>query len=282
MRRRLVVPVVILLVVVAPALMLFVPVETWEAHMMKKTTPPQEVAMVQTWIQWLREGNYSQIEQGIDPDLRTDDLKDKLDTMARLIPAEQPKSVKPIGYYVTYHSDSRTITTTLEYQFADYWLVATMVQEEQSDTTTVSGFHVWRIPESVEAHNKFRLLGKGPADYALLLLSLAALMVSAYGVIVSLRSSMGKRKWLWALVCLIGVGRLAINWTTGAVSFTLLWFGFPPSGAEMNPLYSPWVVYSSLPVGAVLFLVLKDRLTRVTPTPEPQQVSPSNYATPAS
>jgi len=180
---------------------------------------------------------------------------------------------------VVHHPDSsRTITTTLEYEFADHWLLATMVKQEHSDVTIVSGFHVNPTSESVEVHNRFTLLGKESVNYVVLLLSLAALAVSAYGVIASLRSSMGKKKWLWAAVCLIGVGRLAINWTTGAVGFTPLWIGFPPSGAVMVPLYSPWVVYSSLPVGAVVFLMLRDRLTHVRPTPESQRASTPNFA----
>jgi hypothetical protein len=278
MRRGFIVPVVIILIFAAPALIVYAPVENLEASMMKKITPPQDEAMVQRWIQWLRESNFGQIELGLDPSLRTDDLRDKLETMARLIPAEQPKSVKTIGYLVVHHPDSsRTITTTLEYEFGDQWLLATIVKQEESDTTTVRGFNVSPISESVETHNKFTLFGKEPVNYVVLLLSLAALAVSAYGVIASLRMSMGKRKWLWAAVCLIGVGRLAINWTTGAVRFTPLWIGFPPSGAVMAPLYSPWVVYSSLPVGAVVFLMLRGRLTRVRPTPDSQQASSPNF-----
>jgi hypothetical protein len=247
MHRRVLVPVVLILICAAPALIVYAPVENIEGSMMKRITPPQDEAMVQRWIQWLRESNLDQIAQGLDPSLRREDLTSKLDTMARLIPAEQPKSVKTIGYFVVHHPDSsRTITTTLEYEFADHWLLATMVKQEQADTTTVSGFRVYPISESVETHNKFTLLGKKLVNYVVLFLSLAALAISAYGVISSLRTSMGKKKWLWAAACLIGAGRLAINWTTGAVGFTPLWIGFPPSGAVMVPLYSPWVVYSSL------------------------------------
>jgi hypothetical protein len=116
--------------------------------------------------------------------------------------------------------------------------------------------------ESVESHNRFTLLGKEPVHYFVLLLSLASLAVTAYGVVASLRTPIGKKNWLWAAVCFVGIGRLAINWTTGAVGFTPLWIGFPPFGAAMIPLYSPWMVYTSLPARAVVFLVPRDWLTR--------------------
>jgi hypothetical protein len=263
-----VVPVVVILVFALPALIVLAPVEKLEATMMEKITPPQDQAMVQKWMLLLRKGNFGEIEQGLDASLRTGDLREKLDAMARSIPAEEPRSVKPIGYLVVHHPDSsRTIKTTLEYEFKDRWLLATMIEQEQSGTATVTGFHVYPIPESVERHNRFTLVGKEPVNYVVLLLSLAALAVSAYGVIASLRTSMGKKKWLWAAVCLVGVGRLAVNWTTGAVGFTPLWIGFPPCGATMVPLYSPWVVFSSLPVGAVVFLTLGDRLARTRSAP---------------
>jgi hypothetical protein len=228
---------------------------------------------VQRWVEWLREGNFDQIERGIDSSLRTDDLREKLNTMARFIPAQRPRSVKPIGYLVVHHRDSSsTITATLEYEFPDHWLLATLVRQDQSGTSTVTGFHVYPIPESVESHNRFTLSGKEQVHYVVLLLAFASLGVSIFGVIACLRTPMGKRRWLWALVCLVGVGRLAINWTTGAVGFTLAWIGFPPSGAAMVPLYSPWIVYTSLPVGAVVVLILRDRLIRIPRVPDSQQV----------
>jgi hypothetical protein len=239
--------------------------------LMKKITPPGDEAMVQTWIQWTREGKFDQVETGLDPSLRTDDLRDKLQEMARMIPDEQPTSVKPIGYAVVHHPDSsQTITITLEYEFSKQWLLATLVKQEQSGVSSVMGFHINPIPESVESHNRLTLGGKEPVHYVMLLLALAALALAIYGVVVCLRTPTGKVKWLWAAVCLIGVGRLAINWTTGAVGFTAAWIGFPPSGAAMVSLYSPWMVYVSLPIGAAIVLMFRDRLLR-SPSSAPLQ-----------
>ena len=99
----------------------------------------------------------------------------------------------------------------------------------------------------------------------MLLLAVAALIVSIYGFISCLRSQMGKKKWLWAVICLLGIGKLAVNWTTGAIGFTPIWVGMPPAGAVMVPLYSPWVVYASFPLGAVMFLIWRARLSRTMP-----------------
>jgi hypothetical protein len=236
-------------------------IERLEAVLMKKIAPAEDEAMVQTWVQWTRQDYFDQIKTGLDPSLRTDDLRDKLEEMARVIPNEQPISVKPIGYAVVHHPDSsQTITITLEYEFQDQWLLATLVKQEHSGMSSVVGFHINPIPESVESHNRLTLRGKEPVQYFMLLLALAALATALYGVVVCLRAPAGKKKWLWAALCLIGVGRLAVNWTTGVVGFTAVWIGFPPSGASMVPLYSPWMVYTSLPVGGAIVLIFSERL----------------------
>ena len=164
MSRRSVALLISLLLLSGPILIVFLtqsPGERLEGKLMRKWTPPDDVAMVQKWVEWLRDGNFDQIEQGIDPSLRTDDLRDKLNTMAGFVPAQQPRSVKPIGYLVVNHRDSsRTVTATLEYEFPDHWLLATLVRQEQSGTSTVTGFHVNPIPESVERHNRFTFSGR--------------------------------------------------------------------------------------------------------------------------
>jgi hypothetical protein len=234
-------------------------IEPIEAYMMNKTTPAKDEAMVQRWIQCLREGRFGEIERGLDPNLRSDDLQEKLTSMARLLPTQEPTSAKVIGYRVLHDADSSsTITTILEYEFPHEWLLATLVKQDHAGTITVIGFYVVPIPDSLENQNRFTLIGKDPVRYVVLFLALAALAVSTYAFIACLRTKMGKGKWLWAILCFVGIGRLAVNWTTGATGFTAICIGVPPVGAAMVPLYSPWMVYTSLPVGAVLFLIFRE------------------------
>jgi hypothetical protein len=234
-------------------------IEPVEAYMINKATPPEDEAMVKNWVQRLREGKFGEIERDLDPSLQSDDLPEKLTSMARLLPAQQPTSAKVIGYGVVDDADSSsTITTTLEYEFPHEWLLATLVKQDHAGTIMVTGFDIDPIPDSVENHNRFTLIGKDSEQYVVLFLALAALGISLYAFIACLRTKMGKWKWLWAILCFVGLGRLAVNWTTGATGFTAICIGVPPVGAAMVPLYSPWMVYTSLPVGAVLFLIFRE------------------------
>jgi hypothetical protein len=209
-------------------------IEPIEAYMMNKTTPPKDEAMVQRWIQCLREGTFGEIERGLDPNLRSDDSQEKLTSMGRLPPTQEPTSAKVIGYRVLHDADSSsTITTTLEYEFPHEWLLATLGKAGPCGDD--HGHRVLccsdsRFPgESKQVHAD----RKRPVRYVVLFLTLAALAVSTYAFIACLRTKMGKGKWLWAILCFVGIGRLAVNWATGATGFTAICIGVPPVGAAM-------------------------------------------------
>ena len=249
--------------------------ERLEARMMTNITNPKDEQLVRSYVQYLWEHNYDSIERELDPRLRTDDLREKLNAMSQLLPTQEPKSVKVVGYRVVHHPDSsKTIAITLEYEFPSEWLLAELERSEDGDASTVTGFRIFPIAESVEKHNRFNIEHKSTGQYGVLLLALAALMVSIYGFISALRTPIGKKKWLWAIICLFGVGRVVVNWTTGAVGLTPLWVGFPPAGAFMVPLYSPWIVYAALPVGTMVFLIRRPRLSKpdssISETPAPE------------
>jgi hypothetical protein len=85
---------------------------------------------------------------------------------------------------------------------------------------------------------------------------------------------MGKKKWLWLIFIVVGIGKLFVNWTTGQVFFTPLAIQLPPAGANAQ-LYGPWLVYVSIPLGAIIFLIMRKRF--VVP---PQQIQQGDLGTP--
>jgi hypothetical protein len=53
---------------------------------------------------------------------------------------------------------------------------------------------------------------------------------------------------------LLGVGKFAVNWTTGQWGFMPLSFQLFSAGA-FAPLYGAWTLSISLPIGAIWFLL---------------------------
>lgn len=122
------------------------------------------------------------------------------------------------------------------------------------DYSTITSFRVTPIPDSLEYTNRFSLVGKSSLQYVILGLAVAAPIFTFYVLAVCLRTKNQTRKWLWAIFILVGVGKLGVNWTTGALTFTPLAVNIPCGGATTMGLYGPWVVTVNLPLGAILFL----------------------------
>jgi hypothetical protein len=239
-----------------------------QASIMKRWASPQDEVAARNYVDLLRQSQFDQIEKDLDPSLEGPYMRSTLSGMALVFPAQQPVSVKVVGINSFHDAYSSTNNITLEYEFPDKWLLANVVIKRADGVATIVGFHVSPIRDSPEHLNRFTLDGKSAGQYATLLAGVLVLVLSFYAFVVCLRTRMGKGKWFWSIMCLVGVGQLSIDWTTGQSNLTAFAVRLVPFSA-VAPLYGAWVVYVSLPVGAVLFLYLRDRgyWSRSTPAP---------------
>jgi hypothetical protein len=176
-----------------------------------------------------------------------------------MFPAQEPVSTKVVGFRSSLGNDGRT-EITLEYEFPQKWLLAEVVTQKSGGVTTIVGFHITPIADSLENLNRFTLAGKSTSQYAILSRAVLAPLFSLFVFVVCIKTTMGKKKWLWLIFILIGIGKLVVNWTTGQVFFTPLAIQLPAAGANAQ-LYGPWLVYVSMPLGAIIFLTMRRSLT---------------------
>jgi hypothetical protein len=84
-------------------------------------------------------------------------------------------------------------------------------------------------------------------------------LLTLYALVVCIKTRLPGRKWPWVLFILLGVGKLSVNWTTGA-------WGISPvavqlfSASATAPLYGSWTLAVSLPLGAIVFLLRRKSL----------------------
>jgi drug/metabolite transporter (DMT)-like permease len=112
------------------------------------------------------------------------------------------------------------------------------------------------MTESLESKNRFTLVGKSTIQYAVLVTAIAAVLITIYSLIVCAKTKLSRRKWLWVLFILVGFGKIAVNWATGewgVAPFSVQLF----SASAFAPLYGPWTIAASIPVGAIAFLIYK-------------------------
>lgn len=224
-----------------------------EAAWMKKFTPPEDEIAAKKYVEQLQQGQFDQIERDFEPAFVDSNFRDSLAQMAAIFPDQTPESVKVVGAQVSREHGNGTVDITLEYQFPAKWVLADIKILRTGGVPTIVSFHVAPMTNSLENLNRFTLVGKGAGQYLTLILALGFLVFSFYVFFLCVRSRDIKRKWLWALITLIGVARFGVNWTTGQYTFTLLAIQIPCLQAT-RPFYGPWTVFAYFPLGAVLFL----------------------------
>jgi hypothetical protein len=224
-----------------------------EASLMRKWTPPGAQSAAQGYVELLRQGQFDHIEHDSDPSIVDSHFRDTLAKMAAIFPAETPQSIKVVGAHVFHGPEYSTTDITLEYQFPGKWLLAQITTQQKGAVSSIVGFHVNLIPDSLENLNKFTLAGKSPTQYLTLICSVSSLLFALYVFVQCIRSKDMKPKWLWAIIVLVGVGKFAVNWGTGQWAYQLLAIQIP-CFSMTRPIYGPWVVAAYLPVGAIVFL----------------------------
>ena len=249
-----------------------------EDAVMKRFTPQHAESEARTYVDLLRANQFDRIEKDLDPSVVGDDKHGQLTFMASLFPPQQPKSIKVVGVHATRNATLSGATfsdlsISLEYEFPGKWLLVNLTTRNQNGAQTIVGFQADELTDSLEHRNRLTLVGKGLEQYVILFMFLVDMGLTFYALVLCVKTGVSKKDWFWPILCLIGVGRFAVNWTTGEASFTPVWIGFPPAGAN-SLLYSPWTVYAAVPLGAVLFLLFRRSGPHGAPAPSP--VSPTD------
>jgi hypothetical protein len=231
------------------------------ATLVKGIVPREDEIFARKYVDLLRQRAFDQIEPELDPRISRFDVSNTLASMAEMFPATEPNSIKVVAYNLRH-------SLTLEYEFPDKWILVDMSIKRMGDTSTITEFRVTPIPDSLEHINRFSLVGKSSLQYMILGLALAAPIFTLYVLVLCLRTKSQTRKWLWAILIIVGVGKLGVNWTTGALTFTPLAVNAPCGGATTTMgFYGPWVVTVNLPLGAILFLRKRNKRVAASEVP---------------
>lgn len=213
---------------------------------------PQEVSSAKVDFDLLRHHQFEQVESILDPSIKDANIRQTLTNMAVYIPDEEPISVKTVGAYVNCRGNKCETTISLEYEFPSQWVLARVVTQKDGATSSVTGFHVSGAAQSLEETNRFTLFHKSAAQYIILILAALLPIFSLYQFVQCIRMKNLRRKWLWIIFILTGVGRIAVVWTTGQIGLSLFYIQLFSASATAQ-FFGPWIISISLPWGAILF-----------------------------
>jgi hypothetical protein len=227
-----------------------------------------EVELSQKYLSQLRAHDFAEIEQHVDPSLKSGSLHDNLEKVASYIPSGEPTDVKLIGVYRNEILNAENMSTTqvdYEYDFSGKWYQGDVILKGEKPNLSILGLSVTALVGPLDEINRFTFQGKEPINYIILALTCIIPIFIIFALIVCIRTPIQKRKWLWLLFIIFGVIGGTLNWTEGSVIFNpislrLLGAGFYSSGP-----YSPLFLQFSLPLGAIIFLLGRKRWRAKSP-----------------
>jgi len=222
---------------------------------------PEDDQFVRSFFDQVQRGEFEAAQRSMGASLQTPDATAQLALLRRdYIPAQAPSEPMRINWsFNSVLGGDHNATFVHRYDYPDRVLiVTTIVRTPPGGPPTVEGFHInvtERSPE-LDAAGAFSFEGKSTAHlafFAALICSVLAMLIAFVGVIATKGF---KRKWLFAIIALLGAPVFLMNWTTGEWAPQLA-FGLINTGVTkgLAPLDS-WIVKFHIPIGALVVLSL--------------------------
>jgi hypothetical protein len=194
----------------------------------------------------------------LSPELLTPQTDAEIAKVEVYLPPGEPSLGKAVSWnYVSMTGQGKTALLSHEYDYPGKVVLAKvwLKRSEGAKAWTVTGFNVQTATTQDLKALEFRLIGKSPAHYLFLAGMVASLGLMLAAMVKVVRTKGLKRKWLWLIASLFCVIGFQINWFSGALTWKLN-FGLINAGAvTASSRFDPWVLFFSLPLGAILILV---------------------------
>ncbi len=231
--------------------------------MLQKFASPAEQTLAKGYVDALRQHHFEDLEKAMDPSIVGTMTRGTLAAMSSFIPMGEPQSITLVGAHRSILNDSTTVNTTYEYAFAGKLALVNLAIKTQADKSTIVGFSVVPQLKSLAEQNRFTLDGKTALHYVVLALTVLLPLLTLFVLVLCIRTPFEGRKWPWVVFVLVGFGKLSVNWVSGDWSFAPAVVQLF-SASAFAPPYGPWTLSVSLPLGALVFLLMRSRLRAST------------------
>lgn len=220
-----------------------------------------------TFIDKILSGNADSALAYIDPESLNDNARQFVTNACHNLNGTQPTKYNVVEesfntVNVFNKGETSTYRMGYEYVFDKGNVLFTMTIKEQNGKLTIIGFNGEILPSPLSELTKFTFEGKNILHYLFFIFAILIPIFILITFVFMLRSRMTvTKKIIWgALILLITFPQFIINWGNGVCDFHLLNFSILGFGFAKPILYSAWLVSFNLPVGAIIFLVVRDRL----------------------
>ena len=249
----------------------------------QKFAPKDDDQFARQFLDSVRYARYDEATKMLDAAVAAQAGANGLNQLHAILDHGNPVAVELIGVNTGFLKPwssapaKRQSSLTYQLQFSDAWVVAAFVVESSGSDRHISSVNLRPLPNSLEVINRFTLQNKSPLQYAFLAACVAVPIFIAIALVVCLFSRV-RRRWLWVIFILFGLTQFQMNWATGQMAFRPITFSLLGASFFRAGLYAPIVFSFGIPLGAILFLLLRRWLVRKEEPPDlpPATIAPAS------
>lgn len=217
---------------------------------------PVADAQVRQAYSEIRKGDVQALTARFAPEAKSSTTTAQLAQVQRLVPKEEPRSRKVVGTSTVFINGAATLATIDEYDYGDRVVrVDARLHRAGSGPWEIQGFHVQLASAKALEANNFNFFQKSARHYLILAITVGVPLLMTIAVVKVLRTQELRHKWLWVLLALLGLGKVQMNWATGAFAYQIATAQLIGFGVLRGPSsFDPWFLTFTLPIGALLIL----------------------------
>lgn len=226
-------------------------------------TPADADARARTYLGLFVRNQPDSAADRILPALRSADASTQLHKIADILHDQRFDTTRVVGVRTNTINGIRHVNLSYELHSSSGWFLTNVATVDSARTWFIEGVSARPLSRSLEVETHFTLVGRSPVYYVwLLLVGVAVLTSLGTAAFVVSRRGMPKR-WVWALVALVGCGAFSLNWQTGAINVNPLNIQLVSGGVVRAGPAAPWILTFAIPIGA-FFAIRQYRRWRST------------------
>ncbi len=231
---------------------------------LNKLVPKEEAKFAEGYLNKLRLKDFSYVKSQMSAEILAQASDSLLIEMSNHFRKGELLSTEIIGSQVNIFNGQWQGNFSFEYHFSDGWNLANAAFKKVNGKYEIIGLNVYQTNMSQKELNAFTLQNKSIAQYSILLLAIIVPVFIIVSTYFCARTPIPKRKWLWLIFILLGILSVQVNWTTGDISVQPLSVHLLGVSAMASSPYSPWIIATSLPLGAIIFWFKRKKFIEIS------------------
>jgi hypothetical protein len=221
----------------------------------ERRIPVSEAAQGRQVFDQLQRRQFGPVEAMLSDRLReAGPSRPPLEQMAAVFTGGTPTVARVVGAFTRVVDGVRFVELTYEYDFSGRWYLATVLFRQDGPRRVIERMQVAPATDSQERLNAFTFAGKGVLHYTMLALVVATPVFITAIFVLLLRTTVPRRKWLWAIAVLLGIGQVGFDWTTGRIGVQPFMIQVLGAAFFKSGPYGPLTLTWAAPVGAAVVL----------------------------